>query len=547
MSLFRPSITAWLFLLFALVYSAQVLPRLGSDALTNDEPVEITNGHYYWVQGDIMTPHLHPPLASALSALPLQFLRLQTPPFNGDPLDRAEKFIFQSNRDKLSVITIASRSVSWLFGLFIGGLLFWITREEPVWCAATLFFWALDPTFLALAGLAKIELIPDFFFFWVLWLFTRDLQDHGRGRSWWAGLVAGSAIASKYDALMLVPLFIILEMLNRDKAVKPKVERWSFGALGVFAGLGLAYLPFFVLSPQRMDFFSIFHEKFLENIVFARHPFPVYFFGQAGLENHWYYLPIAFLLKEPVTFLFFLSLAGVGIGSKKLQVPPWCWLPVLGLGFALLPVTNLGVRYLLPIYPFLFLIAARGVEWSIRESKGRPLFKAALAVILLWQVFSLALNFPHDLSYFNELVLPDKKIHYLADSNLDWGQDAKRLAQTAQQRGWGKVKLAYWGGVDPAVYGLDWEPFQPGDLQKPQPGWVYVINAGFYQLAPVAYPTTMAIAESWIKSALPSGKVGDGWYFYEIPGIRREEKGPWLPSAPFQQYRGYAYALKRPS
>ncbi len=547
MNLHRVLSGPWLFLFFALVYSVQVLPRLGTDALTNDEPVEITNGYYYWSQGDILTPHLHPPLASALSALPLQLFHLKTSNLGGDSVDRGEAFLFQWNRDQLLSITIACRSVSWFFGLLIGALLFWITRKEPLWCAATLFFWALDPTFLALAGLAKIELIPDFFLLLAVSFFVQNSQKPGKGLAWAAGLATGLAVAAKFDGLILLPIFVLLELFTRPWMGKRILERWSLGILGACAGFVLAYLPFFVLSPQRASFFPILREKFSENMVFARHPFPVYFLGQASLGSHWYYFPVAFFLKEPIGFLFFLSLAVIGIASKKLQMPLWQWLPVPVLGLALLPVTNLGVRYLLPLYPFLFLVAARGLEWLAQEAKGRLFLKVVLGVALLWQAGSVILNFPHEISYFNELVLPQRKIHYLADSNLDWGQDARRLAQVAKQRHWGKVKLAYWGGIDPAVYGLDWEPFQKRDLEKPQPGWVYVINAGFYQLAPVAYPATKPIAESWIENALPSGKVGDGWYFYEIPGVRKEEKGPWLPSAPFQQYRGYAYTLTRSS
>jgi hypothetical protein len=167
-----------------------------------------------------------------------------------------------------------------------------------------------------------------------------------------------------------------------------------------------------------------------------------------------------------------------------------------------------------------------------------------VAGLLLWQAASVGFNFPHTLSYFNELVPPSRKLQYLGDSNLDWGQDLIRLAQTARERNWGKVKLAYLGGVDPKVYGLDWEPFQKEDLLKPQPGMVYAVNASFYQLGPVAFPSTLPIVESWLNKTEPTGKVADSWYYFEIPGKRRETKDKsWLPSAPFLQYRGYCYPI----
>ncbi|HXL72676.1 MAG TPA: hypothetical protein VN963_03540, partial [bacterium] len=218
----------------------------------------------------------------------------------------------------------------------------------------------------------------------------------------------------------------------------------------------------------------------------------------------------------------------------------WQWIPAVFFFLAVLPTPNLGIRYLLPIYPFLFLIAAQGVIWFWQEGNKKIFFIWLLAGLLLWQTASVVFNFSHSLSYFNELVPPNRKLHYLADSNLDWGQDLKRLAQTARERNWRKVKLAYLGGVDPQVYGLDWEPFQKADLLKPQPGTVYVVNASFYQLAPVAFPSTLPIVESWLNKTEPTGKVADSWYYFEIPGAQSEIKDKsWLPSAPFLQYRGY--------
>lgn len=225
---------------------------------------------------------------------------------------------------------------------------------------------------------------------------------------------------------------------------------------------------------------------------------------------------------------------------KRIRIPQWHWIPALFFWIAVLPTPNLGIRYLLPIYPFLFLIGAQGVVWLWNEGKQKKFFAWVLGGLLLWQTASVGLNFPHTLSYLNELVPPNRKLHYLADSNLDWGQDLIRLAQTARERNWGKVKLAYLGAVDPKVYGLNWEPFQKEDLLQPQPGTVYAVNASFYQLGPVAFPSTLPIVESWLNKTEPTGKVADSWYYFEIPGERSETKNKsWLPSAPFLQYRGY--------
>jgi hypothetical protein len=114
------------------------------------------------------------------------------------------------------------------------------------------------------------------------------------------------------------------------------------------------------------------------------------------------------------------------------------------------------------------------------------------------------------------------------------------LAETAQKRGWGTVKLAYLGGIDPKVYGLDWRPWDSEDLKGPQPGQVYVINVGFLQLGPVTYPSARPIAGSWILDREPTGKAGDCWYYFEIEGKPDPKlKSAPIVSVPFLEYRGY--------
>jgi len=538
-----------LFLLFAFVYSIQVLPRLNTDSLTNDEPAEITNGYYYLTRGDVWTPHLHPPLASGLTALPLLALNLKTFPVSGDVIDRGHEFMFEWNKDQLPAITFWSRGVSWFFGLLTGFLLFWMNRNDPKLCAVTLFFWALNPTFLGLAGVAKIEIIPVFFFFAAILAFQKSFQKFNLTWSFFAGVLAAMAVMSKLYCLTLIPIFMILELANSRQTMGVqgaiRLKYWACGLSGFAALIFFLYLPTFLFSPYPSAVLANLPEKFTEDFVFAKHPYPVYLFGRCTLESHWYYLPIAFLLKEPLPFLFVLAFTSGLFLFKKIQIPLWQLFPAIFFFIAVLPTPNLGIRYLLPIYPFLFLIAARGVLWFWRKGEENIFFVWVLAGLFLWQTASVGFNFPHSLSYLNELVPPNRKLYYLADSNLDWGQDLKRLSLKARERNWGKVKLAYLGGVDPQVYGLDWEPFQKEDLLKPQPGSVYVVNASFYQLGPVAFPTTRPIVESWLNKTEPTGKVVDSWYYFEIPGRRSETKDKsWLPSAPFLQYRGYcAYPI----
>jgi hypothetical protein len=544
----------FLFLFFAALFSLQVLPQLSANSLTNDEPTDIANGYYYWTQGDVVTPHNHPPLGSALQALPLLFMGLKTLPYSGDVIDRGHFFVFQWNLSRLESITLASRMVSWLLGLGVGFLLWRVTRAKLILSAVVLFFWALDPAFDALSGLAKTDIAPALFFFLAVLAFDKSQREPSLRRSIVAGILTGFAVNAKFYCLVLFPLFLVLEFLFyrqkenllflKERRIEIR-DRWIHGVGSFFVTTFLIFLPASLLWPDHHQPFHYVVDKFKEDLAFAQSPFPVFFLGNSGLDSHWYYLPAAFLLKEPLPFIFFLA-AGCALAfSGKIRLKPWQWVSPLVFFLALLPSLNLGVRYLLPALPFLFSIAGEAAAgmWNGVQGKspGGPL-RTLVIVLFLWQAASVALHFQNTISYFNELVPGDRKIHYLADSNLDWGQDQKRLAETAKRRGWGKVHLAYFGGIDPGFYGLDWQPWVESDLKAPQPGTVYVINASFLQLAPEAYPPTSAIALGWIAERTPTGKVGDSWYYFEIPGTPvKLPHDPILVSAPFLEYRGYSF------
>ncbi|HVM32172.1 MAG TPA: hypothetical protein VMU88_03495, partial [bacterium] len=186
------------------------------------------------------------------------------------------------------------------------------------------------------------------------------------------------------------------------------------------------------------------------------------------------------------------------------------------------------------VYPFCFLAAARAGEWMWhRRPKKSLVFPALLAGLLAFQALSVGLCFPSQISYFNELVPRDRKIYWLGDSNLDIGQDTQRLAREAKRRGWTHVKLAYMGIADPAWYGMDWQPWTQKDLKGPQAGWVYAINAEFIQMGPAYDSTAPAILNSWIHQAPPSGRVGDTWLYYEVPGTPGADASPQIHSAPY--------------
>ncbi|MGK7928103.1 MAG: ArnT family glycosyltransferase [Spirulina sp.] len=163
-----------------------------------------------------------------------------------------------------------------------------------------------------------------------------------------------------------------------------------------------------------------------------------YLMGQLGIENNEVkgfkeYFFIAFLYKVPIATQLILLLAIINLIKYRSRINFWqneFFLIFPALFFFTVfsvSVVQIGIRYILMIFPFLFVFSSQiAVAWKILNGRSR------LLIIILVSYLSISnlSYFPHYLSYFNEFLF-DRKMGYtiLADSNLDWGQNRYYLKQ----------------------------------------------------------------------------------------------------------------------
>jgi hypothetical protein len=212
--------------------------------------------------------------------------------------------------------------------------------------------------------------------------------------------------------------------------------------------------------------------------------------GDYSVKGWWYYFPVAFLLKTSLTILALIvwdvlsrrpaASSSSWASSAGPGVRPFLFVPIaVYAGVAMLSALNIGLRHILPIYPFVILVAAAGAESLIERFSARaPLAAAAVAIAASLE---LATTYPHTLAFFNAFAGgPHNGFRYLADSNVDWGQDLKPLATWMRAKGVTKINLGYFGTADPAYYGIDarhiWgttEPSAGSNIGPPElPGYV---------------------------------------------------------------------------
>lgn len=195
----------------------------------------------------------------------------------------------------------------------------------------------------------------------------------------------------------------------------------------------------------------------------------------------------AFLLKTPLPALLLIVTALVLslLRCAKKSLAPIFLLAPVGLYFlvAMTSHLNLGVRHLLPIYPFLYVLAG-GLVLEMDRWRRAARIVALLAMVGAIAVSSRIVFFPahglkwqtvapHYLAYFNELAGgPANGFKELADSNLDWGQDLKNLklwlvAHDIKE----PIYLCYFGMADPRFYQIAHYNMPGGCLFEPQLGF----------------------------------------------------------------------------
>ena len=243
---------------------------------------------------------------------------------------------------------------------------------------------------------------------------------------------------------------------------------------------------------------------------------PSYLLGEVRSGGWWYFYIVAVAVKTPLPLLA-LGLPGLALlardGIRARAAAPLA-LPVLFvvlLGFcSLYSRINIGVRHVLVLYPLLAVGAAvailRLIAWARAGDRGgaRRLVLPLVAVLLAWEASAALRAWPDYLAYFNETVKDPEAV--LIDSDLDWGQDLKRLEGRLAALKVTSLSLAYLGSAD-----LKREHLPPYVVLRPDEhasGWIAV--------------TALARAHApdrfhWLDAYPPRERVGTSIELYYLP------------------------------
>jgi hypothetical protein len=536
-----------------LLFFAQGIFFIRANSQTVDEAMHLAAGYSYLARRDFRLEPQNPPLIKELQALPLfLFYKL---PFNPDPQHWSERddyavghhFLYKSRLPADRMLAL-SRLTNLFLGVVLVGLIGWWAYRLWGSRAAVLAMalGCLEPNFVAHSSLMTTDIGVTLFIFLTLYLLWEYVNQPTWGLLTTIGISTGLALVAKFSAVLLIAilaLIIVLPLLIgrapyihlplKENQNEPRHKLLQ--AAVVF--LVILFVALLTIPPAYLfRGFQPWLSGFYQFVTLTEQGMPAFFLGEYSYQSWRSYFVLAFLIKTPIgsLALIFGSIALCKSGSHlKWRDAIFLLLPVLFF-FAIMTRAkmNIGLRHILPVYPFLFVLASRLATVKFQRRWLALVLVGAPLVFLAVSSLRIA---PHQLAYFNEMVGgPDQGYRYLSDSNLDWGQDLKRVKTYMETEKLPIIYLSYFGTAPPSYYGIRYQ-YVPGTgtLEWPPPSDKVSSSAprkllaiSVYNLQDVSRPYDPLFR--WLWARQPVAKIGYSIFVYDLTddreGLRKLEE-----------------------
>jgi hypothetical protein len=495
---------------------------------TTDELAHIAGSVGLYETGRNLYMVEHPTLPRLVVGLALKIAGVRYPPARGlagvqsrpDANLAGADIVFRGSVPYWTVLATAR-----LANLFFAAvLLFYVYRlgkylANPLVGMLATIFVSVDPNFLGHSALVTTDIPAAAGFVAATYYAVRFAARPCGKRAVIAAMALGLAMSCKFTVVLVAPPVLLLIVLRAAwharlrsgmggrpflRATLQHLPRFRyFIAIPVIAFITL--WATYLFNIGRLEDQHLFDEektwnRIPESIKAARIPmpamplglmfmaalgktgFPCYFNGHVDLKGHLAYFPEAIALKTPsgAVICFVLALGVFAFAGRKNRhvVIGLCMVlpPSLLMLTAMTGKLQIGIRHILPVLPFIYLFAVFYLQ------RGRWIY--VLVPLILLSAIESARAHPDYLPFFNTLAGGSQNGQkYLADSNLDWGQDMARLAAYIKQSGRTEYTIKVSGvrvadltqflGLDPASRDRDVEELR----QQPHGLLVLGVNA----------------------------------------------------------------------
>ena len=527
-------------------YLLQVWCGMLNKSATYDEQVYVLAGYTYLDTGVYSLKQDAPPLIPLLAGVSLkaydrwvkeirlapeivdELPRIKALWADGDfestkEYDLANQFFADNN--SLRIMQVARLPIGML-GAFLCIIFFLYARllfGDKIGLLGLLLF-VCDPNLVGHARVVSADLGLAAFFLAAHYFHLRCLMDHSKKHLIALALVVGFCVCTKLSGLLvLISLFLmtVFVLILPPKALMEPGElnknfRTRNFRLAMFAVPCLVFACYLMLSLVYLDWKapSIFYQA--TKLIYTNVPekYESYLWGEYQTK-FWHYYPVAVILKSTVA-LVVLSIGGVVFFKSKREFSRTLLFVPLIVIFLVssFDAINIGLRRVLLAIPFLHLLSTGFIfyawksvsTWMCWPSRGLVLAGTA------WTLFVAFTVFPNHLSFFSAAVGGSSQgYRYLAESNLSWGQNLPALKSYLDEQAIERVVFHYYGGDDPACYGIEREKFNVYHLYWPIQK-VYVMSA--HSL--IQFRKNKDEGSDWFERFEPDSVVEDTLFVYDL-------------------------------
>jgi hypothetical protein len=445
-----------------------------------DEGAHLASGVAYLKYGEMGIYNLTPPLVSMWAAIPVVAAGVDAPDPGTvrhlpDDLRHWAYFeLFQDlNLSRLHRLVLEGRFIMIPVSL-AGAIAIFILSRRCYGDASGLLSaaaWSCSPTVLAHGSTVGTDIAPALAMFlafaaWMRFLRTRKTLD-----AWLAAGVIAVAHLMKFTAILLWPVLALITVLE----IYRRREQWRrilFPGVVAAAGVTLILLNgiygFRQVGPRLGSFqFVSRGMQSMQRALPASLPLPfprvmisgfdyqkydtesgylATLFDKGYVGGDWRYYPWVLLTKSSIgEILLLLLLAGsFFIRRPSPQEIDWLiFIVVFWIFMTIVARIDLGIRYLLPLYPPVMLLMGR----LLQIPKLRLAATVAAGLILVESLIAT----PRFHSFVNIAAWPVKR--WVPDQ--DWGQGLLDLRRWMDRHGVERINLVYCGRVAPQVYGIE--------------------------------------------------------------------------------------------
>jgi hypothetical protein len=462
---------------------------------TCDEPTHLYAGYRYLKCGDLTVSSEHPPLARIVAAAPLLPMNfaVDCAPFEGGEVGQAVAGINWLYSQNWPVALARARMAVSVFAVGLC-LLVWITARRMFGLTTAILASLLlifEPNVLAYGSLIMTDVPVTCMLLCAIFGFYLWVRNRTDPFLLLTALVAGLTLLAKHSGVVVVPILGVLAITDAftqpDDRLRWRLARHNLLAVAVicvlafgivWAGYGMRFAarpagpqfreprPSATSASGRvlmeLEELHLLPQAYLEGFAGAfaisKESSVAFVAGKIYLHAPWFSTPFNFLIRNTTAMLAMIVLAVLGVtvtfrkNSRErlfLLVPATVYLAV-----CILANSNVSVRYLLPLFPFLLILVADGCVELARRVRW---VRYAVPCLIVLHAASSLHAYPNYLSYANDLWGGPTRA-YMSESWLDVGQGYLQMKDYLDRHPAEPCWLLtdwYW---NPAIYGVHCQP-----------------------------------------------------------------------------------------